>query len=100
MRGLHAISASCPLLISRTKVDLQGWKLQTARLSGTGKRRAGQVQILDTFLKDRLKCWNDCLSACPGQAKNSAGQVDLFDIFPKQRQIYFVISPLVVVNNC
>ena len=75
-------------------VIYQGWKLQTVRLSGTGKNRAGQVKILDTFPKERLKYWI-LLSACLSRAgKNSAGQVDLFDTFPKERQTYFVISML------
>ena len=35
---------------------LQGWKLLTLRLSGTGKNSGGQVNILGTFPKERLKC--------------------------------------------
>ncbi len=33
-------------------VIIQGWKLLTVRLSGTGKNSGGQVNILGTFLKE------------------------------------------------
>ena len=68
----------------------QGWKLQTVRLSGTGKNGAGQVKILDTFPKDRLKFWKLPTAYLSGTGKNSAGQVILFDTFPIMN--YFVIS--------
>ena len=77
---------------------LQGWKLQAVGLFGTGKNRAGQVKILDTFPKKRLKFWK-LLSVCmPRTGKNSAGQVVVFDTFPKERQKYFVISTPVLVQ--
>ncbi len=77
--------------ISDINILQQGWKLQAVRLSGTGKNRTGQVKILDTFPKERLKFWklpSVCLSRT---GKNRAGQVD----FPKERLKYFVISTLV-----
>ncbi len=71
---------------------MQGWKLQTVRLSGTGKNTAGQVKILDTCPKEMLKFWT-LLSVCMSRTgKNSAGQVNFFDTFPKERLKYFVIS--------
>ncbi len=77
---------------------LQGWKLQAVRLSGTGKNRAGQVKILDTCPKERLKFWT-LLSVCMSRTgKNSAGQVNFFDTFPKERLKYFVISTPVLCH--
>ena len=70
----------------------QGWKLQADHLSGTGKNRAGQVKILDTFPKERLKFLKS-LTVCMSRAgKNSAGQVNVFNTFPEERLKYFVIS--------
>ncbi len=48
---------------------MQGWKLQAVRLSGTGKNIGGQVKLLDTFPKERLKYYNSWTICCPGQAK-------------------------------
>ena len=71
---------------------MQGWKLQAVRLSGTGKNEAGQVKVLDTFPRERLKLW-ESLSVCMSRTgKNSAGQVNVFHTFPKKRLKYFVIS--------
>ncbi len=71
---------------------MQGWKLQTVCLSGAGQKRGGQVKILDTFPKERLK-FRKFLSACmSGTGRNSAGHVDIFGTFPKERLNYFVIS--------
>ena len=70
----------------------QGWKLQAVRLSGTGKNRTGQVKILDTFPKERLKFWKLLSVFMSRTGKNSAGQVNVFDTFPKERLKYFVIS--------
>ena len=70
----------------------QGWKLQTVRLSGTGKNGGGQVKNLDNCPKERLKFWHILYICCRGQAKNSAGQVDPWDACPKDRLNYFVIS--------
>ena len=72
----------------------QGWKLQTVRLSGTGKNGAEQVKILGTFPKERLKLWQLLSAYLSRTCKNSAGLVDLFDTFPKERLNYFVISTL------
>ncbi len=63
----------------------QNWKLQTVRLSGTGKNGAGHVKILDTFPKERLKLWKLLSAYMSRTGKNSAGQVDVFDTFPKER---------------
>ena len=70
----------------------QGWKLQTVHLSGTGKNGAGQVKILDTFRKERLKLWKLIFVYLLRTGKNSAGQADVFDTLPKERLNYFVIS--------
>ncbi len=70
----------------------QGWKLQTVRLSGTGKNGAGQVKKFGTFPKERLKLWNILSAYLSRTCKNSAVRVDLFDTFPKERLNYFVIS--------
>ena len=70
----------------------QGWKLQAVRLSGTGKNRAGQVEILGTFPKERLKLWILLSVYLSRTGKNSARQVDFFDTFPKERLNSFVIS--------
>ncbi len=76
----------------------QGWKLQTVCLSGTGKNRAGQVKILDTFAKERLKSLR-LLSACLSRTgKSSARQLDLFGTFLKEKPKYFVIST--PVDDC
>ena len=70
----------------------QGWKLQTVRLSGTGKNRAGQAKKIFTFPKERRKFFK-LLSICLSRTgKNRAGQVDFLDTCPKERLKYFVIS--------
>ncbi len=56
----------------------QGWKLQTVRLSGTGKNGAGQVKNLDTFLEERLKWWKLLNTYSLSTDKNCAGQVAEF----------------------
>ncbi len=71
---------------------IEGWKLQTVCLPGTGKNGARQVKILDTFREERLKLWKLLSAYLLGTDKNSAGQVDIFDTFPKERLNYFAIS--------
>ena len=50
-------------------ISLRGWKLQTVCLSGTGKNKGGQVKILDTFPKERLKFWKSFSICLFRQAK-------------------------------
>ncbi len=54
-------------------LTFQGWKLLTVCLSGTGKNSGGQVNILGTFPKERLKflpVFTSCYtSQSRGQAK-------------------------------
>ena len=50
-------------------IEFQGWKLQTVRLSGTGKNRGGQVKNLDTCPKERLKFDIDCIFAVEDNQK-------------------------------
>ncbi len=61
-------------------------------LSGTGTNGAGQVKILDTFPKKRLKLWKLISVYLSRTDKNSAGQVYVFNTFPKERLDYIVIS--------
>ena len=41
--------------LSEESAVIQGWKLQTVRLSGTCKNSGGQVKFLDALPKERLK---------------------------------------------
>ncbi len=45
----------CCHFVRYSSVMSQGWKLLTVRLSETGKNSGGQVKILGTFPKERLK---------------------------------------------
>ena len=76
----------------KSDIVTQGWKLQTVRLSGTGKNRARQAKILDTFPKERLKILNNCLSACsikktPPPWNLTSSDTDCFYFRPQDRQI-------------
>ncbi len=62
---------------------------------GTDKNSGGQVNILGTFPKERVKF---CLFSLVlilaqlGTGKNNGGQVDFFDTFPRERLNFSVIS--------
>ena len=70
----------------------QGLKLLTVRLSGTGKNGGTQVQILDTFPKERQNSITMDVVHRSRKGINSGGQVNILDSFPKERLNLFVIS--------
>ncbi len=81
----------CLGILVRTVVNInQGWKSPTVP---TGKNRAGQVKVLYSFPKERLKFWK-LLSVCmPWTGENNVGQVIVLILFRGKNEIFCNFHP-------